>query len=104
MNLQQLPRPIEFYEHKSLEEWAKDEGMDLDVEDYKEELESLEMKDGYPTGELVDDMECDSEFLMYLEYLKSWRAKSEEAIFWKFYEIRDCFITDTDDEYIIALD
>lgn len=103
-NLQQLPRPIEFYEHKSLEEWAKDEGMDLDVDDYKEELESLEMKDGYPTGELVDDMECDAEFLMYLEYLKSWRAKSEEAIFWKFYEIRDCFITDTDDEYIIALD
>ena len=103
-NLQQLPRPIEFYEHKSLEEWAKDEGMDLDAKDYAEELESLEMKDGYPTGELVDDIECDSEFLMYLEYLKSWRAKSEDAIFWKFYEIRDCFITDTDDEYIIALD
>lgn len=103
-NLQQLPRPIEFYDYKSLEEWAKDEGIDLDVDDYKEELESLEMRDGYPTGELVEDMDCDSEFLMYLEYLKGWRAKNEDAIFWKFYEIRDCFVTDSDDEYIIALD
>ena len=108
-NLQQLPRPVEINDPMTFEEWAEKEGVDLeDIECvYKTILEDLEYKDGYPTGELKCDASEEiitEEVEQYLNYLKEWRAKNEENIMWKFYEIRDVFIPDEEDEVIMAFD
>jgi DNA polymerase-1 len=42
--------------------------------------------------------------LEYDKAVEKYEKKKEEADFWKFYEIRDCFIPDNEDEVIVALD
>ncbi len=108
MNLQQLPRPVEMHDPMTFEEWAEKEEIDIeDVDMCRAILEDLEYKDGYPTGELKSDVSEEimtEEVEQYLNYLKEWRAKNEENIMWKFYEIRDVFIPDEEDEVIMAFD
>jgi DNA polymerase-1 len=106
-NLQQLPRPVEMDDYLSFEDWAKKNEIEVSekgLTSAKKILENLEMKDGYPTGDLTKNMSVSQDIDDYLLYLTEWRAKSEEAIFWKYYEIRDCFIADSEDEVIMAFD
>jgi DNA polymerase I-like protein with 3'-5' exonuclease and polymerase domains len=106
-NLQQLPRPVEVKDFMTFEKWAEEQGLKLKeiaIKKANKDLKNLEYKDNYPTGE-IDIESTSGKVLEYCDYLKSWRDKNEENIFWKFYEIRACFIPDNPDtDAIIALD
>ena len=87
------------------EEWAEKEGVAYNERAFKAIEDKLEYVDGYPTGKLTvkyDTMEAT--IADYLKYLREWRAKNETNIMWKFYEIRDVFIPDEEDEVIMAFD
>ena len=105
MNLQQLPRPVEMYDPMTYEEWAEKEEVAYNERAFKAIEDELEYVDGYPTGELTVKHETmEATIADYLHYLKEWRAKNETNIMWKFYEIRDLFIPDEEDEVIMAFD
>ena len=102
-NLQQLPRPIEMDDYMSFKDWAESKEIELTEEELTIVEKHLVMEDNFPTGEL--DIDTDSTHIAdYLNYLVEWRNKNEEALFWKFYEIRDVFIPDNEDEVIMAFD
>jgi DNA polymerase I-like protein with 3'-5' exonuclease and polymerase domains len=105
-NLQQLPRPIELDDYLVFKEWAEKEGLGIgedEAKSYDDMADQLILEDGYPTGESKLNSVSD-EYNDYLGYLAEWRNKNEEALFWKFYEIRDVFIPDNKDEVIMAFD
>lgn len=104
-NLQQLPRPVEMSNPLNLEDWMKKFDIkSKEVKKAQKELKHLVIKDEYPTGDIKLKNVC-SLTEDYCEYLKEWRAKNEENIFWKFYEIRDAFIPDNPEkESLIAID
>ena len=112
-NLQQLPRPVELHDPMTPEDFLRDKFKLSDEEmegvDFSNIREALEYEYEYPTGELtcpIEELAEEPEFIGdYLSYLKDWRAKNEESIFWKRYEIRSCFISDDpENEVIIAQD
>lgn len=100
-NLNQLPRPVEFNPPMSFEEWKNANGKE--IEDTLNIEEYLVIDKGYPTGEVYEEAytyEIEP-YEEYLEYLKEWRVKNEKAVFWKSYEIRDCFIPDDPEEEVV---
>lgn len=107
-NLQQLPRPVEMSDPLSLQDWMSKEKVEADelaIKRAEKQLNHLVIEDGYPTGELKDGVKKSKLASRYCEYLVEWRAKNEENIFWKFYEIRQAFIPDNPDkESLIAID
>lgn len=108
-NLQQLPRPVEIEEPISFSDWYEKE---YGEKPKKKVLarwdivkENLEVCKDYYTGNLLKPLkEMTKEILEYLEYLKSWYEKNEDNIYWKYYEIRSCFVADSKDDCLIALD
>ena len=110
-NLQQLPRPIEMDDLKSFEEWFEEvyeEKPHVNVLDcWNKVSKHLKYIKNYPTGE-VDRESCTlrvDSIEEYLKYVKEFYKKNKENIFWKYYEIRSCFIPDNPKgESLIALD
>lgn len=106
-NLQQLPRPVEMSDPLLLKDWMKKNDIhadELSVKRAEKQLEHLVKKGGYVTGKIKCKLPSKLT-KQYCEYLKEWRVKNEENIFWKFYEIRQAFIPDNPEkESLIAID
>lgn len=105
-NLQQLPRPIELDDFLSFTEWAEINKIEIgedEAKSYDAMADQLILEDDYPTGE-TKIKSPSSQYQDYLDYLADWRAKNENALFWKFYEIRDAFIPDSEDDVLMAFD
>lgn len=108
-NLQQLPRPIEMDEPMSFEEWYEktydDKPTTKVIKSWDKIKDLLVIDRLYPTGKLTKKTKLTTNEEKFLDYLKEWRNKNEDNVFWKFYEIRACFIPDNPEtESLIALD
>lgn len=109
-NLQQLPRPIEINDPVEFNDWYKEqygeEPSKNIIDSWAKVKKALVIYKDYPTGEVNREI-CSIRvegIEEYLKYLKDWFKKNEENVYWKYYEIRSCFIADSDDDYLIALD
>ena len=108
-NLQQLPRPIEMDDPTSFADWYEETYKKKPTRpalvNWDKVAKHLKMYKDYPTGELDVNLVLDKKEKAYLEYLKDWFNKNEENVYWKFYEIRACFIPDDlENQSLIALD
>lgn len=109
-NLQQLPRPIEMSDPVEFKDWYKEqyeeEPSKAMLDSWAKVKKALVIYKDYPTGEVNREI-CSIRvegIEEYTKYLKDWYKKNEDNVYWKYYEIRSCFIADSDDDYLIALD